>query len=89
MSRDEGFACVMLQSKGSPLQAISLDPGSKFTVHQPWHEVEVPGCELPVVLVYCATPGHVSELDTAHSAAASPPPPLRPPAGAAAGAGFH
>ena len=56
-----GPAVALLQSKGL---AQSLGPLGEmvceFTVHRPWHELRVPGCSEPVVLVFCAMPGHIS-----------------------------
>ena len=56
-----GPAVALLQSKGL---AQSLGPLGEmvceFTVHRPWHELRVPECSEPVVLVFCAMPGHIS-----------------------------
>lgn len=57
-------AVAVLQSKGL---AQSLGPlgerSCEFTVHRPWHELRVPGCSEPVVLVFCAMPGHITSTD--------------------------
>ena len=52
-------AVAFLQSKGLA-QSLVLDVDSVFTVHRPWHELQLPGFACPVVLVFCATSGAIS-----------------------------
>lgn len=47
-------------------QGLDLSEGASFTVHQPWHELTLPGVQLPVLLVHCATPGHITTYAGRH-----------------------